>query len=70
MSLKPPTVIPVPSVIPPEISVPNGESNDDVPEITDSDTTESDPAEITPTSTTEKTYPKRNRTPVIRYERK
>lgn len=66
----PPTVIPVPSVTPPEISVPNDESNDDVPEITDSDTTESDPAEITPTSTTEKTYPKRNRAPVIRYEPK
>jgi len=41
-----------------------------VPEITDSDTTESDPAEITPTNTTEKTYPKRHRAPVIRYEPK
>ena len=32
--------IPVPSVTPPEISVPNDESNADMPEITDSDTTE------------------------------
>ena len=60
----PPTVVPVPSVNSPDTS----ERNDEEPAVTDSNVTESDPVVVTPANTTEKTYPKRIRAPVIRFE--